>query len=45
MEVPHDPKYDDIEPRVEELFRVSDLAIFAIYNRILKQTHKEEVNE
>lgn len=42
MEVPHDPRYDDIERDVEEMFRLSDLAIHALYNRILSSRDEED---
>jgi hypothetical protein len=36
MEQVHDPQYDDIEQEVDALFELTDLAIHALYMRIIE---------
>lgn len=40
-ETVHDPRWDDIESSVEEMYRLSDIAIFALYTRIIENGKTE----
>jgi hypothetical protein len=41
METPHDPRYDDIEKSVEELFARRDKIYHAWMDIILDSTHRD----
>lgn len=35
-ETVHDPRWEEIEEQVEEMYRLSDIAIHALYMRIME---------